>query len=198
MKIGCVVLAAGHARRFGSNKLLADLAGKPLLAHVLAALPRDQFARITAVACARPVADLCRESGVPCLTYGGGEQSDSVRLGVRAMRGMDGCLFVLGDQPLCTRASMERLAAAFRANPLFVYRLSFLGKPGSPVLFPRAYFPALESLQGDCGGMAALRGREEEVRLVEAGTAAELWDADTPESVRRMAAYCQKHRRDRR
>mgnify|MGYP000776032481 CR=1 FL=1 len=35
MKIGCVVLAAGNARRFGSNKLLADFGGAPLIAQAL-------------------------------------------------------------------------------------------------------------------------------------------------------------------
>lgn len=29
--IGCVIMASGLARRFGSNKLLADFGGRPLL-----------------------------------------------------------------------------------------------------------------------------------------------------------------------
>ena len=31
MNVGCVVMAAGRGQRFGGNKLLAPLAGAPLL-----------------------------------------------------------------------------------------------------------------------------------------------------------------------
>lgn len=29
MRIGCLILASGQGKRFGSNKLLADLCGRP-------------------------------------------------------------------------------------------------------------------------------------------------------------------------
>ena len=33
--IGCVIMASGLARRFGSNKLLADFGGRPMLCRAL-------------------------------------------------------------------------------------------------------------------------------------------------------------------
>ena len=33
--VGCVIMASGLARRFGSNKLLADFGGRPLLCRAL-------------------------------------------------------------------------------------------------------------------------------------------------------------------
>ena len=39
MKIGCVVLAAGNARRFGSNKLKAEVDGESLIRRALEAVP---------------------------------------------------------------------------------------------------------------------------------------------------------------
>ena len=39
MKIGCVVLAAGNARRFGSNKLNATVEGESLIRRALEAVP---------------------------------------------------------------------------------------------------------------------------------------------------------------
>ena len=39
MKIGCVVLAAGNARRFGSNKLTAQVEGVSLIRRALDAVP---------------------------------------------------------------------------------------------------------------------------------------------------------------
>ena len=39
LKIGCVVLAAGNARRFGSNKLKAQVDGESLIRRALEAVP---------------------------------------------------------------------------------------------------------------------------------------------------------------
>ena len=47
-KIALVLLAAGDSRRFGSNKLLADIEGKPMYRHILEEverLPKDAFCR---------------------------------------------------------------------------------------------------------------------------------------------------------
>ena len=38
MRIGCVVMAAGDARRFGENKLAALFDGKPLILRALEAV----------------------------------------------------------------------------------------------------------------------------------------------------------------
>ena len=36
--VGCVIMASGRAVRFGSNKLLADFGGAPLIAQALDAI----------------------------------------------------------------------------------------------------------------------------------------------------------------
>lgn len=189
MNIGCVVMAAGRSVRFGSNKLLHPLAGRPVLAHVLDSLPRRRLSRITAVASAPEVARLCHRAGIPCLLYEGGPQSETIRLGIGAMAGTDGCMFVMGDQPLCSTGSMERLADAFTAHPDAVIRLAFRGRPCSPVIFPSRYYPQLAALSGERGGMAAVAGLSPRLCLVEAEEEAELWDSDTPEELKRLEAH---------
>ncbi len=178
-------MAAGQSRRFGKNKLLALLDGKPVLAYMLDALPRKRFSRLAVVVSALETAALCREHEVEPLLYGGGPVSETIRVGLGAMEGMDGCLFAAGDQPLCGGKSIARMLDVFLPDPASVVRLSWQGVPGSPVLFPKAFFPRLTALTGEKGGTATLR-EYDTVRLVEADSAWELWDADTPEALLKL------------
>lgn len=192
MKLGCVVLAAGQGRRFGDNKLLQSLGDRPVLGHVLSALPRERFAKVVVVASSQGVEELCSQQNLTCLRYPGGPQSESIRRGIEAMEGMDGCLFAMGDQPLCTRQSMEKLVDVFLNCPEAVVRLAWGETPCSPVLFPKRYFPNLRALTGEQGGMSALRGLDAEIRLVQAADEAELWDVDTRDQLEHMKAYLTK------
>lgn len=185
MKLGCVVMAAGMSRRFGGDKLLADVGGKPMLCRTLESLPREVFARILAVVRRQEVQRLCEDLGVPALRYGGGAHSMTIRLGMERMMDLDGCLFLPGDQPLCRRESIRALADAFEAEPDRVCRLAWDGSGGSPVIFPKRLFPELLGLTGEQGGMAAAR-RERDICLVQAGFFWELLDGDTREDLEQI------------
>ena len=49
MKLGCVVMAAGNARRFGENKLAARFRGKSLIQRTLEAVPDEVFDTVAVV-----------------------------------------------------------------------------------------------------------------------------------------------------
>lgn len=191
MRIACIVLAAGKSTRFGANKLLAPLVDRPLLVHTLDAIPRSCFSQMVAVVSDPEVEALCRRHEVKAVAYQGGPQSQSIRLGLEAVKDIDGCLFVLGDQPLCSSDSIRRLVSAFQAQPQVVHRLAYQGQPSSPTLFPSRLFPDLMELTGEHGGMAAVG--DTPVCYVEAGGPHELWDADTPEKLSRIQQYLQAH-----
>lgn len=191
MQIGCIILAAGKSTRFGSNKLLASLHGTPLLAYAVQAIPLALFSQVVAVVSDFQVADLCRELGVEICAYEGGPQSQSIHMGLQALNPMDGYLFVLGDQPLCSTKSIERLVQSFQAQPEHVHRLSYQGHPSSPTLFPAHLSSALMQLRGERGGMAAVG--DTPVHYVEACGPQELWDADTPEKLSKIEQYLQAH-----
>ena len=86
----------------------------------------------------------------------------------------------MADQPWLTRASVERVIAAFASHPDTIPALSWQGKKGNPCLFPRELFPELSALTGDTGGGAVIKDHRELLRLVEAHSPAELLDVDTP------------------
>ena len=191
MGIGCVILAAGKSVRFGANKLLAPLAGKLLLEHTLDAIPAPCFSQVVAVVSDPEVEALCRHHGVKTVAYEGGPQSQSIRLGLEAVQNVDGCLFILGEQPLCSSDSIHHLISAFPAQPRVVHRLAYQGQPSSPTLFPTHLFPALMELAGEHGGMAAVG--DTPVLYTEAAGPQELWDADTPEKLARIQQYLLAH-----
>ena len=44
-RIGCLIMAAGNASRFGSNKLAAKVDGKMLIEHALETVPREEICK---------------------------------------------------------------------------------------------------------------------------------------------------------
>ena len=60
-RLGCVILAAGNARRFGSNKLLTPLGGKPLLEWALEAVPAGAFQQVVVVTQYTEAANIVKE-----------------------------------------------------------------------------------------------------------------------------------------
>lgn len=71
MKIHMILLAAGFGRRFGSNKLLYEIGGKPMYRHtldVMLSLARElKDADVTVVTRYEEIYLDAKESGVLCL-----------------------------------------------------------------------------------------------------------------------------------
>ena len=183
MKLGCVIMASGEGKRFGSNKMLADICGKPLIQRTIESLPGGFDVVVTTRW--PKVAEVCRELRCACVLHDGALRSESVRAGLAwgADRGWKGCLFLPGDQPLVSPDSFKALATTFKAGGgIAPVRLALNGEPSSPVLFPATLFPDLIGLEGKDGGSSLLRSRAD-VQLVEA-RAYELWDVDTAKGQR--------------
>ena len=182
-RIGCVVLASGKSTRFGGNKLLADLAGEPLLARTLSAVDRALFEKITVVISDRAVEKIAADMGFDTCFYEGGPVSESIRRGLSSLPGTEGCLFINGDQPLISGSSIRKMTAAFRRDLTRGLRLAYGDEQGSPVLFPRVWYPDLMTLTGEQGGMSAVRKKGVSFESVQAEHPRELMDADTPEAL---------------
>ncbi len=180
MKLGAVLMAAGAGRRFGGNKLLYPVEGVPLIDRAMAALPAALFPLAAVVSRCPEILTRAAASGyLPVDNPGAGEgQSASVRLGLAALGGVDAALFAVCDQPFLTTESIMRLISAFQASPGCIHALSWQGRRGNPVIFPRICFPDLLALRGDTGGGAVIRARPDLLRLTEAASPAELRDVD--------------------
>lgn len=183
--LGCILMASGEGRRFGGNKLLAPFRGRPLIRWSLSATDTGSFFRRIVVTRQREIAGLCQEAGVGVILHDRPHRNDTVRLGLEGFGDClpDGCMFCPCDQPLLTRETVEALARAFWERPGDICRLSWRDAPGSPIIFPRAYYAALKRLPQGKGGSYVIRSAAAKVRFVEAASAWELRDVDTVEDL---------------
>jgi molybdenum cofactor cytidylyltransferase len=179
-RVVAILLAAGSARRFGGDKLMAMLAGRPLVHHAAATMGAIGFARRIAV-----VRDDCgwepEAFGFERVaTTGEAPQSASLKAGVRAAGDAEAVLVALGDMPLVTAAHLSALMAAYD------------GRTVASACGARAMVPAL--LGRDAMARAAAIGGDRGARdfLADGVTVAAppdmLADVDTPRALARIEA----------
>ncbi len=185
LTVGCVVMAAGSARRFGTNKLLVPVEGKPLIERALEAVPRDRLRAVAVVTQYPEIAALAERFGFTAVNNDRPDLgvSHTIRLGLTALPPCDGVLFQVADQPRLRRESAAALADLWRTRPESIAALGHGGVRGNPCLFPARFFPELLALTGDTGGSAVIRRHPEALMLLETG-AEELWDVDTPAALK--------------
>ena len=184
LQIGCVVMAAGDARRFGQNKLLQPFRGRPLIDYALDAADPALFCQIVVVTQYDAIAARAAARGCTVLRneHPDWGVSHTIRLGTEAMSDCDGILYLVSDQPLLRADSVRRVVEAWRSMPDRIVGAGHDGRRGNPNLFPARLFPELLALEGDHGGNQVIRRHAEEFRLVEIPPL-ELADCDTPQAL---------------
>lgn len=182
---GCIVMASGEGRRFGGNKLLAELNGMPLIQHVLRTT-EGFFSQRVVVTRHADVAKPCRQADVRVIEHAEPRRNDTVRLGMQAVEGCDTVTFFQGDQPLIAPDTIAALLRAAEDDPSSIWRASFAGAPGAPVLFPAWTFDELRGLPDGKGGGFVARAHPDRVHLIEAASAWELFDVDTVDDLQAL------------
>ena len=179
---GCIVMASGMGTRFGGNKLMAELGGKPLVCHVLKAT-EGLFARRVVVTRSPEVARVSHAAGAEVVLHDKPLRSDAVGLGMDVIGACSSATFVQADQPLICPRSIVALLRGAEEDPAAIWRASFDGMPGAPVLFPAWAFEELRALPPGKGGGFVARTHPKRVRCVQVSSAWELFDVDTQDDL---------------
>ena len=182
-------LAAGSSRRFGENKLLHELDGKPLYRHgldmLVSLIQTREDCTLTVVSRYDEVLDGARACGVRAVFSPESEkgQSYTIRAGLDALdvREGDFIVSVVADQPYLTADTVARLLDA-AAPGVPCARVCFGERRGNPTMFAAEFAPALRALRGDEGGRALLR--RPDCVTVQAANERELYDIDTKDGVK--------------
>ena len=186
-RIAAVLLAAGTSSRFGEDdKLMADLNGKPVVAHTLEAVASLAFAELVAVT--RPIADApdihrkLERRGYSILVNDRPEEglASSILCAVKhvmPIRRCRGILICLADMPYVPQSHYNRIClAAEDVRSVVASTDGFSSSP--PAFIGRNHFAELLTLRGDQGARALLsRG----VQIEAMGSS--LVDIDTPEDL---------------
>jgi molybdenum cofactor cytidylyltransferase len=189
-RIAAVVLAAGRSTRMGGpNKLLAEIARRPLVriaveaalasrakpVIVVAGHQRDEVEKVLAGLPARLVHNTEFAQGL----------GTSLKAGIAAVPAdADGAVVCLGDMPQVDAGLIDRLIAAFDPDRgALVVVPTFEGKRGNPVLWSRRFFPDLMAIEGDVGARHLIGRYGEAVVEVPVEGKAALVDVDTPEAL---------------
>jgi molybdenum cofactor cytidylyltransferase len=188
-KIAAIVLAAGLSSRMGSNKLLADLNGRPLLRHAAEAAANSVADAVIVVVGneaerMETVLKGLRANSVHNPHYAKG-LSTSLKAGIAAVpEDFDGAIVLLGDMPGVSSALIDKLIAAFDPNDgRAICVAARHGKRGNPVLWARRLFPEIMALEGDVGAKHLMAMNDELVCEVEADDDGPLTDIDTPQAL---------------
>ena len=185
-------MASGISKRFGENKLLVDFQGETLIERVLKLTEGELFARRIVITRTREVTELCKTKGIDVILHELPGRGDAVKLGMEQMMDMDGCMFCPCDQPFLRRNSLNRMIEEFAREEKTIFKLGFGDMQGAPVLFSKKYFQELCQLPQKSGGSYVIKKYPEEIEVVAAESAMELWDMDTKEDYIQMLKAVKK------
>jgi molybdenum cofactor cytidylyltransferase len=192
-RIAAVVLAAGLSSRMGSNKLLAEWRGKPLVRWAVESAMGSEARPVIVVTGHESAKVEAALKGLDVrfvhnLHYAAG-LSASLRAGIRSVpANCDGAMVLLGDMPEISPSLIDRMIAAFSpTDGRSICVAAHEGKRGNPVLWARRFFADIEALSGDVGARELIAAHEDLVCDVDADGAA-LRDIDTPDALAALRA----------
>jgi molybdenum cofactor cytidylyltransferase len=169
--IAGVLLAAGGARRFGSQKLVAPFDNAPLVWHAAAALARSTDALVIVIgheadAVRAAVSDVDASIVVnPDWRQG---LSSSLKCGIASLPAdAEAIVVALGDQPRIDPLVVRSLVHEWRSSGKPIVTARYRGERGHPVLFDRSVFPQLAALRGDVGARTIFEQSPDQVAYVD-------------------------------
>ena len=188
--IAAIVLAAGRSTRMGAgNKLVADIAGTPMVRHVVEAALGSRARPVIVVVGHQADAVRAALAGLDVAIVDNPDfatgLASSLKAGICALASdCAGALILLGDMPLIAPTHLNRLIAAFAPGAIVVPTNQ--GKRGNPVLWSATHFAQMLQLDGDAGARRLMAAHADQVREIDLGTDAIFADVDTPDALAKL------------
>ncbi|NUQ84757.1 MAG: putative selenium-dependent hydroxylase accessory protein YqeC [Anaerolineales bacterium] len=207
--IAGIVLAAGESSRFGEPKQLLDWKGQSFVRAVTQTALKAGLSPVVVVTGANAEEVEAAVNDLDVIVARNEEwqsgQGSSIRAGVLSLTptstlGFDspdehgllqrpvvgGAVFLLADQPQITISIIQALMEKHAEGLHPIVAPMVMDRRANPVLFDRAVFPDLLTIEGDVGGRAIFH--KHRVEYLPWHDDRLLLDVDTPEQYRRLAS----------
>ena len=157
MNISATILAAGSSQRMGDNKLLLPFQDNTLI-NVVCKTIIDSYLKPVFVVTGfenKKVLESLPKS-IDKIIYNedwSRGMATSINKAISSLpNNIDGNMIVLGDMPLITVKTINKLHQVFlNNNGNKIIYADYLGKQANPVIFPRKFFDEILHLNGDRG-----------------------------------------------
>ena len=157
MNISATILAAGSSQRMGDNKLLLPFQDNTLI-NVVCKTIIDSYLKPVFVVTGfenKKVLESLPKS-IDKIVYNedwSRGMATSINKAISSLpNNIDGNMIVLGDMPLITVKTINKLHQVFlNNNGNKIIYADYLGKQANPVIFPRKFFDEILHLNGDKG-----------------------------------------------
>ncbi len=186
--ITAIVMASGHSKRMGKNKLLMNYKNKPIIQHTLETINKCNLEEKILITQYKEVEKLGKELKYKVIINKDSHkgQSESIKLGLINSKESDGYMFFVGDQPLLSEETINKLIATFEEDKTYIIIPRCSGVNGSPVIYPSIYKEELLKLEGDKGGKQIIK-TSSKVKYVEVDKES-LFDIDNETDYNKLRA----------
>mgnify|MGYP001553181321 CR=1 FL=1 len=180
-----LLLAAGRSRRFGANKLLAEIDSRALVMHAadslspctrtMAVVRRDDLTlqAMLSEASIELVFNDRADSGM----------GSSIACGVAASRHSAGWCVLPADMPFVLTSTTRQVVKALQRNASLAAPF-YNSKRGHPVGFSREYINELMALDSERGARGIIEKYMHQLTMIRTNDPAILQDIDTPDDLR--------------
>jgi molybdenum cofactor cytidylyltransferase len=178
-----VLLAAGFSTRFGQNKLLHKINGRPLITHSAAVLqPCDRI--IAVVRKDDALIAVLDQLGVDCIVNTEPQRGMgySIACAVKAAAASSGWCLLPADMPYVKAATTQQLLDTLHQGTTIAAPFHH-NRRGHPVAFSERYYNQLVTLDGDSGARSIIECNINHLAPIDTEDAGVLMDVDTPADI---------------
>ena len=194
MTLGIVFMASGFGRRFGSNKLLYPINGKPLYTHALSSLidainelKGDITISLVVVSQYNEILEEALKNSAIAVFNPDSDRgiTASIKLGINNLPKSDHYAFFVADQPYLNTETTVTFLKHYLKNGKPIGCVTDSVVSGNPVVFSSVFLPELLALEGDKGGKQIVIKHPEDVFYYKVSSC-ELFDLDKPEDINKV------------
>ncbi|QUH31683.1 molybdenum cofactor cytidylyltransferase [Vallitalea guaymasensis] len=181
--VTAIILAAGFSRRFGKEKLLMKLDGKPMITHVIETIIKSDFKEIILVYQNEEIKKIAENYNVKHV-YNQSSitgMSSSLKCAIMEASETDAYMFINGDQPFVDSQVIEELITTFNNRKESIIVPRYDGERGNPVIFGSNWKDDFLRITGDIGGRNIIKDNKEEVYYLDISESKWGLDIDTKE-----------------